>query len=77
MDTETQKKLAKIQPVSLDSLVKLQVQTTRLIEGMAATNKLSRSWATWLMAAACLAVGSAIVAAGMQFGMQFGKLFRH
>ncbi|MCP3712993.1 hypothetical protein M3I54_39930 [Paraburkholderia sp. CNPSo 3274] len=73
MDTETRKKLAKIQQVNLDNLIKLQSETARLIDETAATNRWVRRWEPWLMAAACLAVGSAIVTAGAVLG----KMFTH
>ncbi|MCC8405226.1 hypothetical protein LJ655_25685 [Paraburkholderia sp. MMS20-SJTN17] len=72
MGTEKQKKLSKIHQVNLDNLVKLQAQTTRLINETAATNQWTRRWEPWLMAAACLAVGSAIVAAGAVLGKLLG-----
>jgi len=72
MNTEMREKLAKIQQVNLDNLVKLQAQTTRLIDEMAVTNKRLRLLEPWLMAAACLAVGTTIVVTG---AILLGKLF--
>ena len=73
MDTETRKKLAKIHQANLDNLIKLQAETTRLIDETAGTNRWVRRWEPWLVAAASLAVGSAIVAVGAMLG----KLFLH
>lgn len=73
MDTETHKKLAKIQQVNLDNLVKLQAHITEVLDDTAATHRWVRRCEPWLMASACLAFGTAIVAAGVQLA----KLFLH
>lgn len=73
MDIETQKKLARIQQVNLDNLVKLQAQTREILDDTLATHRWVRRCEPWLLASACLAVGTAIVATGVQFA----KLFLH
>ncbi|WP_347556508.1 hypothetical protein [Robbsia sp. KACC 23696] len=71
MDTEFQQTLRTIQKTNFNNLIKLQAETTRIIDETISANRWSRRWEPVIMIASCLAVGLAITSAGAVIGKLF------